>query len=194
MKPEQAKALREPFPKSKIGRLPKGGVTLDFVGHAATTDRLLEVDPEWTWGPVALDARGLPCLDEFGGLWIRLTVCGVSRLGYGDAGGKKGPNAVKEAIGDALRNAAMRFGVALDLWSKEDLTAQEEPAPPPRIPTPLDKAKARLWALAQKLNWDQNDLTIHYAQDNHLAVLKDADADALNAYADVLEQDMKAAP
>jgi hypothetical protein len=28
---------------------------------------------------------------------------------------------VKEAIGDALRNAAMRFGAALDLWAKSDL-------------------------------------------------------------------------
>jgi hypothetical protein len=42
-------------------------------------------------------------------------------LGYGDAAGKKGPNAVKEAIGDAIRNAAMRRGVALDLWAKENI-------------------------------------------------------------------------
>ncbi len=134
MKPEQAKALRAPFPKSAIGKMPKGGVQLDFVGHAATTDRLLAVDPEWSWEPVAYDPRGLPGIDEHGGLWIRLTVCGVTRLGYGDAGGKKGPNAIKEAIGDAIRNAAMRFGVALDLWAKEDIsatTAYVEPAERP---------------------------------------------------------------
>ena len=88
--------LREPFPASQIGKLPKGGITLDFVGHGYITARLLDVDPTWTWEPVALDEYGLPRLDEFGGLWIRLTVCGVSRLGYGDAGGKKGPNAVKD--------------------------------------------------------------------------------------------------
>lgn len=122
MKPEQQEALRAPFPRSAIGKMPKGGVTLDYVGHAATTDRLLSVDPEWAWEPVAFDGRGLPALDEFGGLWIRLTVCGVTRYGYGDAAGKKGPNAVKEAIGDAIRNAAMRFGVALDLWAKEDIS------------------------------------------------------------------------
>jgi hypothetical protein len=28
---------------------------------------------------------------------------------------------MKERIGDAIRNAAMRFGIALDLWSKEEL-------------------------------------------------------------------------
>jgi hypothetical protein len=128
MNKEQAASLRKAFPANQIGTLPKGGVRLEYVGHAATTDRLLQVDPDWTWAPVAHDELGLPRLDEHGGLWISLTVCGVTRYGYGDAAGKKGPNAVKEAIGDAIRNAAMRFGVALDLWAKEDLQAGE-PAP-----------------------------------------------------------------
>ncbi len=108
--------LREPFPRSAIGKLPKGGIMLDFVGHAAVTDRLLAVDPEWTWEPLALDERGLPALDGKNNLWIKLTVCGVTRIGVGDG------STAKECIGDALRNAAMRFGVALDLWAKEDLS------------------------------------------------------------------------
>lgn len=92
---------------------------LDYVGHADVTDRLLDVDPEWTWEPVPDPAAaGLPVTP--GGLWIRLTVAGVTRLGYGDAGQKKGSDAIKETIGDAIRNAAMRFGVALDLWAKGD--------------------------------------------------------------------------
>jgi hypothetical protein len=119
MTPEQAEALRKPFEAHQIGKIPKGGVQLDYVGHAACTDRLLAVDPEWTWEPLATDERGLPALDEDRNLWIRLTVCGVTRLGVGD-----GPDA-KQRIGDAIRNAAMRFGVALDLWSKEDLNAPE---------------------------------------------------------------------
>jgi hypothetical protein len=63
----------------------------------------------------------------------------VTRLGYGDSQGKTGGNAIKEAIGDALRNAGMRFGAALDLWHKGELhdasdeqgqnTAPAEPAP-----------------------------------------------------------------
>lgn len=115
MTPEAATALRKPFPKESIGQLPKGGVLLDFVGHAAVTDRLLTVDPEWTWEPLAVDDRGLPVLDHAGNLWIRLTICGVTRIGVGDG------KSAKECIGDALRNAAMRFGVALDLWAKENL-------------------------------------------------------------------------
>lgn len=163
--------LRDKFPDSAISKLPKPTkaqtdavkadfkkgirckqcgawhhpevVHLDYVGHAALTDRLLEVDPEWTWEPVALGANGLPQLDQNGGLWIKLTVLGVTRLGYGDADGKQGGNAIKEAIGDALRNAGMRFGAALDLWHKGDLHADEETgatsvAPQPKSDPPPD--------------------------------------------------------
>lgn len=127
--------LRAEFPAGTVGKLPKpfrkdaekgtcrecGGyhglpaVHLDFVGHAAVTDRFLNVDPEWNWEPFSLDQMGLPALDRDGNLWIRLTVCGVTRIGVGD-----GPS-MKERIGDALRNAAMRFGVALSLWTKDEL-------------------------------------------------------------------------
>lgn len=141
--------LREPFPAHHVSKLPKeskaqreererdrskgvscqlcGGwhhknaVHLDYVGHAALTDRLLDTDPLWSWEPVSFAQDGLPAFDQNGGLWIKLTVCGVTRLGYGNADGKSGGDAVKEIIGDALRNAAMRFGAALDLWHKGDL-------------------------------------------------------------------------
>ena len=128
--------LREPFPAHQILYLPKGGVKLAYVGHAALTDRLLDTDPSWTWEPLALDERGLPAKDDIGGLWIKLTVCGVTRIGYGHAGSKSGGDAVKEIIGDALRNAAMRFGAALDLWHKGDLHADDEPEKPPEKPQP----------------------------------------------------------
>ena len=148
--------LRIPFPAHHISKLPKPTkaqteavradykaghrckicgswhhpdvVHLDYVGHAALTDRLLDADPMWSWEPVA-SRDGLPAFDGSGGLWINLTVCGVTRLGYGHAATKPGidPGArEKEVIGDALRNAAMRFGAALDLWHKGDLHIAEE--------------------------------------------------------------------
>lgn len=118
---EQADKLREKFPPEAVGKLPKGGAMLDYVGHAAVTDRLLSVDPSWTWEPVGTTENGLPLFDGLNGLWIKLTVCGVTRYGYGD-----GPDP-KQCISDAIRNAAMRFGVALDLWSKEELPAPHAP-------------------------------------------------------------------
>jgi len=91
---------------------------LSYVGHAAVTNRLLEADPFFSWHFLALDENGLPRYDKDGGLWINLTVCGVTRQGYGDATNATGTTGVKEIIGDAIRNAAMRFGVALELWHK----------------------------------------------------------------------------
>lgn len=98
----------------------KDVVHLDYVGHAALTARLLKVDPLYSWEPFAVNEFGLPAIDKDGGLWIKLTVCGVTRPGYGGADGKRGTDATKELIGDALRNAGMRFGMALDLWHKGD--------------------------------------------------------------------------
>lgn len=118
--------LRQPFPAHQISYLPKGGIKLAYVGHAALTDRLLDADPTWTWEPLSMAESGLPVMDDLGGMWIKLTVCGVTRLGYGHAGAKTGGDAIKEVIGDALRNAAMRFGAALDLWHKGDLHADEK--------------------------------------------------------------------
>lgn len=124
MNKEQQQQLREPFPAEQIQKLDAGYAKLDYVSHAWVTNRLLEVDPSWTWEPVGFDANGLPAFDENGGLWIKLTVCGVTRYGYGEPQGRDKFDMRKGAIGNALRNAAMRFGVALDLWAKEDTTKQ----------------------------------------------------------------------
>ena len=158
-KPTGLTLMREPFPVNQISKLPKPTkkqtddvkadfklgmrcqlcgqwhhkdvVHLDYVGHAALTDRLLECDPDWNWEPVAFNTAGTPLVDGNGGMWIKLTVCGVTRLGYGHADGKQGGDAIKEVIGDALRNAAMRFGAALDLWHKGDLHGDDDPVQQP---------------------------------------------------------------
>ena len=149
--------LREPFLEHQIGKLPKptkaqtaevkadfkkgirckvcGGwhhkdvIHLDYIGHASLTDRLLDADPLWTWEPFAITEEGLPAFDKSGGLWIKLTVCGHTRIGYGHAEAstyKEIGSREKEVIGDALRNAAMRFGAALDLWHKGILHGDED--------------------------------------------------------------------
>jgi hypothetical protein len=149
---ERLKQLRKPFPKEVIGKLPRGiqsgapkshckvcggwhgpaSVHLDYVGHAEVTDRLLSIDPAWSWEPLSRTEQGLPLFERDGqgrpvGFWIQLTVLGVTRYGYGSVESHKS-DAVKELIGDAIRNAAMRFGVALDLWAKSELESQVEEA------------------------------------------------------------------
>lgn len=187
MDAKQAKALRDPFPPEQIGKLPRAGIKIDYVGHAATTSRILEVDPDWTWKPMSVDPSGAPIITQGGlsqgtkmGLWIEMTIAGVTRPGFGDG------NTIKECISDAIRNAAMRFGVALDLWAKEDLHADgsaagtavpragkavEAPAPRPADPAPApapaangdvkfatENQRKRLFAIAKENNVEPSQL------------------------------------
>lgn len=144
-KTEQQAALRKPFDPKEIGQLPRAGIKLDYVGHAAVTNRLLEVDPEWTWEPMGFTENGLPFIKVSGSevvLWIKLTVCGVTRLGVGSVS-STARDPEKQLIGDAIRNAAMRFGVALDLWSKEELSHDDgPPAAKPAAKKPAAKKPA----------------------------------------------------
>jgi len=133
MDADQAAALRAPFPPEQIGYITKGGTKLAFVGHAHATDRLLQVDPNWWWEPMGTDSYGLPVLDDHGNLWIRLHLLDTVTLGVGDG------VSLKEKIGDAIRNAAMRRGVALDLWAKE--TPEWEQHETPRIKATKSKPR-----------------------------------------------------
>jgi hypothetical protein len=130
-------------------RITSAHLHLDYVGHAEVTDRLLQVDPMWSWEPLALSPEGLPLVDPHGGMWIRLTVAGVTRLGYGHADGKKGPDAIKETIGDAIRNAAIRFGVAIDLWGSKFLPPAEHATEPDPVEGPT--AEVNLQAIANNV-------------------------------------------
>ena len=153
-------------------------IHLDYVGHAEVTDRLLTVDPTWDWDFMLRDVdpamlvlvdgaspetkadmlrqvidNSPPVFDRSQngqpvGLWITLTICGVTRKGYGSVEPGKF-DAEKQLIGDALRNAAMRFGVALTLWSKNLLESEadqdddrQRPERSARQAAPADQAPA----------------------------------------------------
>ena len=124
--------------QSIVGKLPRGGATLDFVGHAEITRILIDIDPLWNWEPVAWSPDGRPQINVVNGnavMWGTLTVLGHSRLGVGTARHDKA-DLDKELIGDFLRNAAMRFGICLSLWSKTEWEDQPEAAKPaPKVDT-----------------------------------------------------------
>lgn len=94
---------------------------LDFVGHADVRHRLCEADPDWTWVPYEFPGTGAIVMDGDSpvGLWITLTVGGVSKPGYGSCDKGKG-DAMKELIGDAIRNAGQSFGIAWKMWAKSE--------------------------------------------------------------------------
>ena len=167
---------------SIVGKLPKRRknadgswgqpVYLDYVGHADITKILIEVDPLWNWEPVAWD-HGRPAITERDGiatLWVRLTLLGKSMLGCGSVSASK-EDLDKELIGDSLRNAAMRFGIALALWSNAEWAETDHkptvetvtrkyvstsPAPQ-RVPAPADSPfgpTEKQMGLIKRLGWN----------------------------------------
>ncbi|WP_372673010.1 hypothetical protein [Amycolatopsis kentuckyensis] len=140
-----------------------------FVGHAYVTERLFQVDPEWDWEPMALDPNGLPLFDDYGGLWIVLTVGDVRRKGYGHADGHKGGDATLITIGHAIRIAAMRgFRVALGLWKPEQPQSAQTPADDGAALDEAVRMANRLRKEIQKLG--------HRRKKNFIAVLREFDA------------------
>ncbi len=105
---------------SIVGYIQRSGVNLAYVSHSEITRILIQVDPLWEWTPCGW-ADGRPQIHVENGIatmWGILTIHGKSLIGVGSARADKADHE-KELIGDFLRNAAMRFGICLNLWSKE---------------------------------------------------------------------------
>jgi hypothetical protein len=133
-----------PDPKI-VGKLPKGGMQLDFVGHADTQKALSEIDPTWSMEPVAFDEFGLPAFRVENGMahmaaWM--TLLGVRRLGVGSVMHNK-PDLYKELLSDALRNCAMRHNVYLSLWTKSEWDDVSYTSSTPLVkPAPVAKVES----------------------------------------------------
>lgn len=109
-----------PDPKI-VGKLPKGGIQLDFVGHADITRILIEIDPHWRLVPIAWE-NGRPAVNivnDMATMWFEMTLLGQARLAIGTAKANA-QDLDKVLYGDALRNGAMRFGIGLSLWTKQE--------------------------------------------------------------------------
>jgi uncharacterized protein YukE len=128
----------KPDPQT-VSQIEKNGVGLDYVGHAEITKILIEIDPEWSWQPVAWE-NGRPATHTQLGkitkrdgtvlefptvsMWGYLTLLGVTRVAVGSVEAHKA-DLDKELVSDFLRNAAMRFGIALALWTKGTSNLQQ---------------------------------------------------------------------
>ena len=124
-------------PAELIDTLPKGGVQLRYLSHIWVRKALQDADPDWYWEPMGYDSDGQPVIERDSqgnpvGFWIWLHLLGTKMPGYGSVEpGKR--DAVKELIGDSLRNAAMRL-IGGQLWVKE--AAKKKPAAKKKEPLP----------------------------------------------------------
>jgi hypothetical protein len=132
-----------PDPKI-VGKLPRGNIQLDYVGHAEITRILTEIDPLWKLEPLKIDDDGLPGYRVENGMahmMGALTLLGHTRLGVGSAPHNK-QDLFKELWSDLIRNCSMRFGIAVSLWSKEEWGGDTAPAPAPKKKAPAKKPQA----------------------------------------------------
>lgn len=129
---------------SIVGTIQRSGVNLAYVSHAEITRILIEIDPNWTWEPVEWQ-NGRPAIhvvNDMATMWARLTLLGKTMVGAGTAKSNKA-DLDKELIGDFLRNAAMRFGISLSLWSKQDWDTPQGNITDLPVRRPEELAKSR---------------------------------------------------
>ena len=109
-----------PDPKI-VGTIPRNGVNLSYVSHSEITRILISVDAMWSWEPIEW-INGRPAIHIENGMatmWGKMTLLGKTMICVGSARADKA-DYEKELIGDLLRNGSMRYGIALNLWSKQD--------------------------------------------------------------------------
>lgn len=124
------------------GKYHARAVHLDYVGHAGITMRLNDVlgPGGWDFQPMATSPDGLPIISGQA-FWAKLTVVvdGEEVTKWDMATNFSGP---QEAIGDALRRCAMRFGVGTYLWSKSDQALDRAKAASDTEPPPEPEPRA----------------------------------------------------
>lgn len=137
MDEKMAKALRTPFRREQLmsftrtwtdkrtGEIRQHEVPAVNIGTVIA--RISSVDPHWSWRPFALDENGLPAYtcDKDGepvGLWILLTIGGISMPGYGSYPRRnasiRDPGFTATLVSQAIKHAARFFGVGLELRAK----------------------------------------------------------------------------
>jgi hypothetical protein len=118
-------------------------------------------------------------------MWGRLTVHGKDMLGVGSVKADKG-DYEKELIGDFLRNASMRYGISLNLWTKNqwaDLDGDKPQAKAPVKPSlpaddPLTEEQITAFNKACVDN-DLNPMGIYKIADVRFGFAKQSDLAAL---------------
>lgn len=123
--------------KRREGWRDRNGKThyVDYVEWHTVADLLDRVVPDWLHA-----VRGVVQIGDFVAATAAITINGVTREGVG-TGPADSETGIKKAEHDALKRAAVKFGVARDLYRDEDGSndssrrmGNNAPATPPRDP------------------------------------------------------------
>jgi hypothetical protein len=96
------------------GRDHKGnGRTVDYVEWHTVADVLDRTAPKW-----AHSVKDNRSIGDFAVVTVAITIDGITREGIG-TGSARSETGIKKAEHDALKRAAVKFGIARDLYKKE---------------------------------------------------------------------------
>ena len=111
--------------------------TVDYVEWHTVADVLDRTAPNW-----AHAVKDIRSIGDFAVVTVAITIDGVTREGIG-TGSARSETGIKKAEHDALKRAAVKFGIARDLY-KRDVDATE-PANAPEFPAdPVAKTLAEM--------------------------------------------------
>jgi hypothetical protein len=134
-------ALRKPFDPKQVTQVDKGFGKIDTVNHAHVTNRLNHAAPGWTHGFSRwIEAPGKDGMTHLLAVigWMEIDGIRHEEVGEVERPSTYGDEA-KKAVSDFIKRAAMRFGVAIDLWAKEELEASAETEGPAPSSPPVPK-------------------------------------------------------
>jgi hypothetical protein len=129
--------IRKEDVKQREGWRDRNGRThyVDYVEWHTVADLLDRLVPDWSHA-----VRGVVQIGDFVAATAAITINGVTREGVG-TGPADSETGIKKAEHDALKRAAVKFGVARDLYRDEDGSndssrrmGNNTPATPPRDP------------------------------------------------------------
>ncbi len=117
--------------KQREGWRDRNGNThyVDYVEWHTVADILDEHAPNWMH-----TVKDIRQIGEIFAVTVAITIDGVTREGIG-TGTADSEMGIKKAEHDALKRAAVKFGIARDLYKKESDTIEREGAVPPPTPT-----------------------------------------------------------
>lgn len=110
----------------------KGNIrTVDYVEWPTVADILDETAPSW-----AHAVKDIRAIGDFMIVTVAITIDGVTREGIG-TGSSRSETGIKKAEHDALKRAAVKFGIARDLYKREfDAIERSDDSPDSRMAVP----------------------------------------------------------